>query len=263
MVANSRGFGLAGEYPAATIDAAAVAVERAGYQTFWLSQPTAGDSLAALARVGELTDSIRLGVGAIPFTYRPAAEIAQRVASTRVPRDRLRLGVGSGVGVGAMSRLREGVQELRSMLAVEIAVAPLGPKMCQLAGELADTVLLNWLTPGYAAISTAAIRTAAARAGRPSPTIATYVRCAIDPTARPRLAAECARYGSFPHYAAHFRRQGVEPHQTTIEAASADELQARLAAYEVVLDHVVVRAVTAHDSVDEVLALVEAGKPPE
>ncbi len=261
MMMSSRGFGVAGEYPPETIDAAAVAAEQAGYDTFWLSQPAEGDSLMALARAGALTDSIRLGVGAIPFTYRSAEEIVQQVESADLPRDRLRLGVGSGVGVGALRRLREGVQLLRSLLDLEIVIAPLGPKMCQLAGELADTVLLNWLTPEYAAISVAAIGTASAEVDRPPPTIAAYVRCTIDPTARPRLAAECARYGSFPHYAAHFQRQGVAPIQTTIQAESSLEIQERLAAFEAILDHVVLRAVTAHDRVDEVLPLIEAGKP--
>ncbi len=260
MVTSSRGFGVAGEYPPETIDAAAVAAEQAGYDTFWLSQPAEGDSLMALARAGALTESIRLGVGAIPFTYRSAEEIARHVERVGLPRDRVRLGVGSGVGVGALRRLREGVQLLRSMVDLEIVIAPLGPKMCQLAGELADTVLLNWLTPEYAAISAAGIRRAAAAVGRPPPTIAAYVRCTIGPTARPRLAAECARYGAFPHYAAHFKRQGVEAIQTTIQGESPAEIQERLAAYEAILDHVVLRAVTAHDRVDEALALIDARK---
>ncbi len=126
---------------------------------------------------------------------------------------------------------------------------------------MADTVLLNWLTPAYATTAAAWIEEGAATAGRRTPTVCAYVRCALGTAARPRLETECARYGSFPHYAAHFRRQGVDPSETTIRAASAIEIQERLATYAAVLDQVVVRAITPNDAIDEVLALVEAAKP--
>ena len=140
-------------------------------------------------------------------------------------------------------------------------MAPLGPKMCALAGELADTVLLNWLTPTYAETSLTSIHDGASAVGRPVPTVAGYVRCAIGADSRSRLEAECDRYGSFPHYAVHFARQGVQPIETTIHARDADDLRDSLRGYELVLDHVVVRAITAHDAPSEVLALVEAAKP--
>ena len=39
---------------------------------------------------------------------------------------------------------------LRGSVASRLVVAALGPKMCRLAGEVADGVLFNWLTPEYA-----------------------------------------------------------------------------------------------------------------
>ncbi len=261
LVQRTRGFGLAGESPPASIDAAAIAAERAGYHTFWLSQPADGDSLSGLARLAGVTQTLMLGVGAIPFTLRSAEEVVAQVRELSLPHERLRLGVGSGTGAGALVRLGDGVRALRSLLDVEIVVAPLGPKMCRLAGELADTVLLNWLTPAYARTSVAWIEEGAAAAGRRTPTVCAYVRCALGKAARPRLETECARYGSFPHYAAHFHRQGVDPSATTIWAASATEIEERLAAYAAVLDQVVVRAITPNDAIDEVLALIEIAKP--
>jgi alkanesulfonate monooxygenase SsuD/methylene tetrahydromethanopterin reductase-like flavin-dependent oxidoreductase (luciferase family) len=257
----TRGFGLAGEAPLETILAAALAAEAAGYDTFWLSQPREGSTLATLGQVAGITSRIRLGVGAIPFDGHTPAEIAGQVTSLSLPLKRLRLGVGSGTGPGSLDRLRRGVDELRSLLDVEIVVAPLGPKMCALAGELADTVLLNWLTPAYAAVSREWVAEGAARAGREMPVVATYVRCALDEASRQRMETERARYGAFPHYAAHFARQGAQPADTTIHARDAAELQERLRAYEAVLDHVVVRAITPDDAPADVLALVEAAHP--
>lgn len=259
---GTRGFGLAGETPLPAILAAARAAEPAGYDTFWLSQPATGSTLATLQRVAEVTEAIRLGVGAIPLTSTSPEEIARTIETLGRPRARLRLGIGSGVGPGSLARLREGAQELRQRCDVEIVVAPLGPRMCALAGEVADTVLLNWLTPEYAVESRQWVRSGATAANRPEPLMATYVRCIVDPVAETRLRAECDRYGSFPHYAKHFARQGVSPIETTIRARSRDELQTQLARYDQVLDHVVVRAIAAHDTpADGILRLVEAAAP--
>lgn len=258
---STRGFGLAGEAALNGIVTAARATERAGYDSFWLSQPGEGSTLSILSAVASETRRVRLGVGAIPLTSMTTEEIHQRVEQHNLPVERLRLGVGSGTGKGSLDRLRQGVDALRTLMDVEIVVAPLGPKMCALAGEVADTVLLNWLTPAHAETSIAWIQDGTSRAGRDTPLTATYVRCAMGEASGSRLEAECDRYGSFPHYAAHFDRQGVRPIDTTILAQSADELQERLGRYERVLDHVVVRAITPSEAPSEVLALVDAARP--
>ncbi|MGH2616720.1 MAG: LLM class flavin-dependent oxidoreductase [Thermomicrobiales bacterium] len=255
---TTRGIGLAGETPLASIRAAALAAERAGYDSFWLSQPLHGSTLAKLARVSTETRRIRLGVGAIPLTGLTPAQMVAQIDDYALPPERLRLGVGSGTGPGSLDRLRQGVAELRSLTDAEIAVAPLGPKMCRLAGEVADTVLLNWLTPAYAETSARWVREGASSAGRAVPVLAGYVRCAMGNEVRPRLEAECARYGSFPPYAAHFARQGVQPIETTIHASEADALRQRLARYEAVLDQVIVRVITPHDRPPQILTLIEA-----
>lgn len=144
-----------------------------------------------------------------------------------------------------------------------IVVAPLGPKMCRAAGEVADGVLLNWLSPDYARQSIQWIRAGAESAGRPVPAVRAYVRCALSPAALPRLRAECDRYGALAHYAAHFDRQGVAPIETTIRGASADEFQTRLREYEDVLDEVIVRVITPNDTVEQARELIQAVQPRE
>jgi alkanesulfonate monooxygenase SsuD/methylene tetrahydromethanopterin reductase-like flavin-dependent oxidoreductase (luciferase family) len=258
----TRGIGLAGEIPLASIRVAALAAELSGYDSFWLSQPLHGSTLAKLAEAAIETRQIRLGVGAMPFTGLAPAQMVAQIEAYALPPDRLRLGVGSGTGPGSLDRLRQGVAQLRSLSDVEIVVAPLGPKMCRLAGELADVVLLNWLTPAYAEQSARWVRDGASAADRAIPVLACYVRCAMGDEVRPRLEAECARYGSFPHYAAHFARQGVQPIATTIHASDAGELRHRLEPYEAVLDEVIVRVITPHDSPPQILALIEAASSP-
>lgn len=261
MTDATRGFGVAGEYPFESIEAAAQATEAAGYRSFWLSQPPNRDSLRTLRLIRGETETIDLGIGAIPLTARPAEEIAAAVNAFGLPLPRLRLGIGSGIGPGALERVRNGVRELKQRLDVHVVVAPLGPKMCRVAGEVGDSVLLNWLVPEFAYRSRQWIDDGAAAAGRTSPPACTYVRCALGEASRARLEQDCARYGAFPHYAAHFRRQGIEPIEATILARTSAELQDRLAEYEAVLDQVIVRAITPIDSIGETLALLEAARP--
>ena len=261
LTVDTRGFGVAGEYPLETIHAAARAAENAGFRSFWLSQPPDRDSLRTLSELGHLTRTVELGIGAIPFTLRSVETIAESARQSHIPLVRLRLGIGSGIGPGALDRVRNGVRELKQHLDVHVVVAPLGPKMCRVAGEVGDSVLLNWLTPEFARTSVTWVQEGAASIGRDAPPVGTYVRCALGNAALLRLTQECQRYGSFPHYAAHFRRQSVEPSETTILTESKDELQSRLAEYEAVLDEVIVRAITPRDTIDETLALLDATRP--
>lgn len=255
-----RGFGLAGESPWETIHEAAIAVERAGFESIWLSQPAEGLTLAKLHAIAELTRSVRLGVGAIPLTRESPDEIVAQLRTLSFPMERLRLGIGSGTGLGSLSRLHQGVELLRSLVDVEIVVAPLGPKMCMLAGEIADTVLFTWITSSHAEGSLRWVREGATNAGRDVPHATAYVRCAMETTSRSRLQTECDRYGSIPHYAAHFGRQGVQPIETTVLAKSRTDLEDQISAYESVLDQVVVRAFTSATHT-EVLQLVEISRP--
>ena len=261
MGAARRGFGLAGEYPIESIRAAASAAEAHGYDSFWLSQPLRDPSLPKLSDVARRTQRLALGVGAVPLTDDTPRQLATEIQRLGLPLDRFILGIGSGTARGALDRTRAGVDELRRLVDVTIVVAPLGPKMCYLAGQVADGVLLNWLTPEYARTSAAWIREGAESVGRPTPMILAYVRCALGRDSLPRLEQECARYGSFPHYAAHFRRQGVEPIQTTILAEGEADLQERLSAYEAVLDALIVRAITPADTREQALAVLAAARP--
>ena len=96
--------------------------------------------------------------------------------------------------------------------------------MCHLAGEVADGVLLNWLTPEHARTSAEWVRAGAAAAQRRPPRLAAYVRVAVGASSAARLEAEGARYDAIPAYAAHFARMGVPPVATAVAAATAADV---------------------------------------
>jgi alkanesulfonate monooxygenase SsuD/methylene tetrahydromethanopterin reductase-like flavin-dependent oxidoreductase (luciferase family) len=133
--------------------------------------------------------------------------------------------------------------------------------MCRLAGEVADGVLLNWLTPEHARASADLVREGAAAAGRPAPKIFAYVRLAVGEPARAKLNEESDRYGAIPAYAANFARMGVKPVETAIAAPDPAAVPAALARWRGAVDEVVLRAITAADTVEENLILLRAAKP--
>jgi len=242
------------------IGATAREAEALGYTSFWVNHPGPVDGLAALAHAAGETRRIALGVGVIPLHTRGPESIAEGVRAGGLPVDRLLLGVGSP-NPSALARVRAGVAALRAALSARIVVAALGPQMCRLAGEVADGVLFNWLTPGHARQSAEWVRAGAAAAHRPAPRLFGYVRFALGPGAVARVEAEGARYTAIPAYADHFERMGAAPVETAIAAETPEAIRPALAHWDGVIDEVVLRAVTAKDDLEEHLALVRAAKP--
>jgi alkanesulfonate monooxygenase SsuD/methylene tetrahydromethanopterin reductase-like flavin-dependent oxidoreductase (luciferase family) len=107
-----------------------------------------------------------------------------------------------------------------------IYIAALGPQMLELAGEMADGVLLNWTASGYLEQAVEHVHAGARRAGRdPSEIdIAGYVRVAVtdDPApARRNLQTQIVRYASNPFYGNFFRETGFRREMDFINEAVA------------------------------------------
>ena len=132
--------------------------------------------------------------------------------------------------------------------------------MCRLAGEIADGVLFNWLTPEHAKASAALVREGAQAAKRPAPRMFAYVRLAMGPGAAERVTKEGARYAAVPAYQANFDRMGVKPETTAIVADAATDVARALARWEGVVDEVVLRALPADEAVEATLSLLRAAK---
>lgn len=262
-MASPRGFGIAVSVDEDVVSATARRAEELGYTSFWTNNSPGSDGLQVLRVAGNATSSINLGVGVIPVLKHPVDEIVQRSGKgtpSELPLDRLLLGIGTS-GKGALQAARENIEQLRDELGCKVYLAALGPKMCQLAGEVADGVLFNWLTPEFAKQSADHVREGSARVGRPSPRLMTYVRVSLREDGLKKLKTEAARYEGIPQYAAHFERMGVGGVDASIAANDAAEVQERLRAWDGVLDEIVVRSIAPNDSQDELLELVEAGAP--
>lgn len=255
-----QGFAVFAGITPEVIRATAREAEALGYTSFWVNHPGAVDGLGALAVAAKDTQRVALGVGVIPLHTRGSESIAEGVRTHALPLDRLLLGVGSP-NPGALARVRAGIVELRTRLATRLVVAALGPQMCRLAGEVADGVLFNWLTPEYARRSGDLVRAGAAAAGRRPPRLYAYVRLALGAAAIDRLQEEGARYDAIPAYGNHFVRMGVKPVDTAIAAQSPEAIPPALAAWDGAVDEIVLRAITRGDTIEENVALLRAARP--
>ena len=238
------------------------AVEGLGYDELWVNDNRRGDGLTTLTDTASGTSALAFGVGVVALSEHTPAEIAERVNATSLPPERLTLGVGSGSS-RSLDLVREGIGELRRSLPDHpLAVAAIGPRMADLAGEVADAVVANWALPARLAELRELIAAGAARAGRPPPRLVAYVRTAIGPGAEGRLRDEMDRYARVgAHYARAFAAQGGEPIGVAAESADPAELGGALEAYRSVVDTVVVRGLPATDTVDAWLEIARAAAP--
>jgi alkanesulfonate monooxygenase SsuD/methylene tetrahydromethanopterin reductase-like flavin-dependent oxidoreductase (luciferase family) len=257
-----RGFGIVGSLPPSLVRILARAAEDAGYASFWANDGAEGEGLAALHEAASATSTIQLAVGAIPLDRVSPERIAARIAELALPAHRLIVGVGSGGQAGGLQRVRDGVAILRQCTSVPLVIAAMGPKMCALAGEIADGVLLDWASPAYAARVSEIVAARAAQAGRPLPWVASYVFTALGPDARARLQQEAAYYAALPAYAAHFTRIGAEPLATIALGDDPLAIQHALRPFSATLDEPVIRAVVSNPTANHYLSLLHAAAPP-
>ncbi|MHB8571640.1 MAG: LLM class flavin-dependent oxidoreductase [Candidatus Dormibacteria bacterium] len=255
-------LGVAAGPDPSVLEAVAPAAEALGYAALFCNDSPAGDGLLQLASWSPLTHSIELGVGVLAADRHQPDAIAARIQELQLPRERLLLGVGAGLGPQPLQRMRSVVSDLRRALpGVRILVAAMGPQMCRLAGELADGALVNWMTPERAAWARERVSEGSVGAGRSPDTVPMigYIRCAVGEDASERLERESEFYLQLPYYRKHFEAQGVSPATVGIAAATGAEAAEALSRYDA-LDVAVVRVLgprTAEDvlSVGRAVAL--------
>jgi probable F420-dependent oxidoreductase len=190
--------------------------ERLGYAGAWSFEVDGIDGFSPLAVVGMAT-GLRVGIAiANVFSRGPATLAISAAGIAEIAPGRFCLGVGAGSEpiVEAWNggrfdrpatRVREMVHVLRSALAgervvfrgetfavdgfrlsrpvehpVPIHVAALRPGMLRLAGEVADGVVLNWLSADDVPRSVAVAREAAAKAGRDPKAIEITARLLVN-----------------------------------------------------------------------------------
>ena len=226
--------------------------ERLGYTDAWSYEADGLDCFAALAVVATAT-TLRLGTAiANVFTRGPATLAMSAASIADLAPGRFCLGIGAGSqpiveawngGKFALpaTRVREMTQVLRKVLAgervvfkgktlsvdgfrlgrppahpVPIYIAALRPGMLQVAGEVGDGVILNWLSASDVPRAVAVVREAAARAGRDPNAVEVTARLLVNvdppgPDADVGVRRHVTAYLNVPVYRAYQEWLGRAP----------------------------------------------------
>lgn len=226
--------------------------EQLGYHSVYTTHLAGRDSLTLLAAYATVTEAIQLGTGVMPLYSRtPVATAQQALTIDELSSGRLTLGIGVshqvtvenwyGSKIGKPVReMREYVAVLRAIFAGEdppesetfptrfrflgvnprpdlpIYIAALSPKMLELAGEVADGVILWLCNPEYIRdVVVPHVRAGRRKAGK---TLDGFDIVAAVPTAvtdevdgaRATLRADLSPYFLLPFYRRMIERSGYE-----------------------------------------------------
>ena len=218
------------------------------------------DAPSQLAAAALATSTIKLGTAIIPIYTRTPTLIAQAATSLdEISNGRFILGLGTGHGPNLgqnhgitlgrpFQRVRECVAILREALGkgkvtfqgeiytipnlvllvpnpqrhIPIYLGALGPRMAQLAGELADGVILNMVTREYLEEVIPQLREAARQAGRDPAQVdiaCLILACADDTHGEEICRRRIANYLSMPFYQNHMKHAGFAPEVEKITRA--------------------------------------------
>src|SRR5881628_1683978 len=199
--------------------------EALGYESAWVAEGHGGDQFEILGACALATQRIRLGTSISSVFVRSAPTIGMAAATVDQLADgRFILGLGGSHRVQVEPEhgipFVQPTARLRDIITIErfdlwfrprrpqipIYVAALFPRMLEIAGELADGVLLTWPTPATIARAVDHVAIGARRAGRAATAIdvASLIPCAVAKTAaaaRDALRPAVGLYaGFFPRY---------------------------------------------------------------
>jgi 5,10-methylenetetrahydromethanopterin reductase len=223
--------------PPARIGTLAAAAERAGFAAVFVAEGH-GDALALCHPVAAATGRVRVGTAIANAALRPPVLTAKTAAQLdHAAGGRLVLGLGAGnpvmngrFGIAPfppLTMIEEYVAVIRSVLRgqagfkgrifhngpvpmdspparldLPVYLGALGPRMLELAGRIADGVVLNLVSPAQAGQAAGLVRAAAAAAGRDpaSVEIMCVVHCCLSGDAG---AAAAAAREVVPRYVLH------------------------------------------------------------
>lgn len=257
---TERGFGIDASVPLDVALEVAALVARAGYGSFWVNGSPHDAALDIVEGALDRTE-LDVGVGVFPLPKISADELVAEVRQRDLPQDRLWLGVGSARSPGALDEVRQAAHTIREKLGVTVVTGAVGPKMMALAAEVADAVILTWSFAAEVERARGILNEAAHRVGRETPTVVSFVRCALVPQAAEAVAERAAAYDSIPHYRKVFARNGLTAADTVVTGRDRGELLEGVQREEAVLDVSVIRAIPSDHSVESLNDLVRACAP--
>jgi probable F420-dependent oxidoreductase len=249
----------------------AINADRLGFPELWIGEMATYDAFAFATAVGHHTEQIALTLGPLAVSVRSPMTMAMGIASVADLTGRqtnLALGASSVVVVQewhgrerkrTARHLAETAQIVRSLLQGDkvsfegelasckgyrlrldpvpgsLTVAAFGPAAVRAAARHSDRMLLNMVTPQSLARLRGQLQQAADEAGRPTPKLAVWLTCAVDP--EPEAIAQLLRavvgYLAAPGYAEMIGEAGfaelvefarTRPHPKDLLAAMPDAL---------------------------------------
>ena len=277
--------------------------ETKGFAATWVAEGRRGDVFALLAALAMSTSTIRLGAGVIPVSVRSPWAVAMGASTVdEISGHRFMLGLGAGHksvienrhGLAydrPTLRMREVTEIVRRALTgeevnfqgdifqlnraqlsvrpaqcdVPVYIAGIGPRVLQLAGEIADGAFLIFPTAKSLRTSLSEISHGAARANRDVGNfdVVAYIFTCIAADRRAAVATSrrtIAYYGRLPHYRGLFAQEGFSKETEMLKDAWANNDAGR--ATRTISDGMVF-ALSATGTPDDVAArintLIEAG----
>ena len=249
-----------------SLETAVERVQRAdslGYDACYVTHIAARDSLTVLTRYALATERIRLGTGVLPIFSRTPASTAQTAATIdEISGGRMVLGLGVSHKVTVEnwfdSRITKPVTQMREYAGIcrailngeppprgeffntsfafmgypprpelPIYVAALSPNMLQLAGEIADGVMLWLCNPDYIRETVIPeVTKGRQRAGKGLDGFDVVAAVPVAATADPEAARDAFRkdlipYASLPFYRAMLERSGFAGDLAAFDAGMA------------------------------------------
>lgn len=254
------GFGVTSTIDLELVQRLGPRIDEAGFSIFWSNDIPGGSSFDVLAACAGVTSRISLANGIVPIDRVPADQWPERLDQAGLIGDRVYAGIGSGQIQKPLGPMRDAVSKIREDTGRPVIVGALRSRMRHLAAEDADGVLLNWLTPDFAAERQQEMSEFRHHSGLTGPFLnAAFVRVAIGDKAIERLRAEATRYESFPSYAKHFDAMGVRAFDTAVAASTTEDAADGLVQFLRRFDHPVLRCIVAEEQLDDYLQLIEAG----
>ncbi|HEX5405262.1 MAG TPA: LLM class flavin-dependent oxidoreductase [Pseudonocardiaceae bacterium] len=235
-------------------------LEAFGYTSVWVPEMTGRDAFVTATAIGMHSATITVVSGVASLALRHPILLGMQTAATEEAiGGRFVLGLGAGhaeTSAGGLTvdavpgptELRAAVAALRSMLdrsrtephrlrgvyldgPPPIVLAAVSERAAALAGEVADGMILNWITPQRARVLADTAREAAAAVGRDPDrfTVAAYVPVAVTEQvagAEHQVARQLAAYARLRSYRRGFARSGFPvddtfPTADTVAALSA------------------------------------------
>jgi alkanesulfonate monooxygenase SsuD/methylene tetrahydromethanopterin reductase-like flavin-dependent oxidoreductase (luciferase family) len=257
-----RGLGITAGLEAGLARDLAARCEHLGYHSLWSNDEPTAPGLEMLAHFAAAT-KLELGVGVLPLDRYQPAQIAAAIDRLGLDPAKLLIGVGSGQLRPQIDVARRSVAELRELLpeGTRVVVAAMRPRLCRLAGALADGVLLNWMLPAQAAQARRWVREGADEAGRSPLLVASYVRVAVGAGSLQRLREAEGFYRNINEgHCKHFQAMDVPLGSVGVAAPARPEVAEGLAPYQSALDLLIVRVLADHDAT-ALTAVADAAAP--